>query len=322
MDKYFNKVIKYAKKTLSLDKAHTVEMLLTTISGMTTITEVDLEFVNYCNLRCKWCSLDHMQKRSVMTGSLLRKFFDNLLFDRRFRSVKVINLFNGGEILLHPYLESMLNIIKEYKRSFIDKGLIFPKMDFLTNGTVLNAELSGKLVDLDVIDTIRFSVDGGSAEKYEELRKGAKWDVTSKNVRDFIKVNNGKIKTGIICIIESDKPKDTGWMSDEFKDLCSLVGHVELRYPHDWMGDVQVEGYEKVFKNYCKFLFHSLVLLPNGDVAVCCGDLNGKKGVIGNLNEKDMFRIYASRPRREMRYNLLRGRRDKIELCRNCSGYC
>ena len=76
MDKYVKKIIKYAKKVLRPDRAHAVEMLLTTISGATTITEIDLEFVNYCNLRCKWCSLDHEQTRFVMTEDLLRKFFD------------------------------------------------------------------------------------------------------------------------------------------------------------------------------------------------------------------------------------------------------
>ena len=322
MDKYVKKIIKHTKKVMKPDRAHVVEMFLMNASRNTMITEVDLEFVNYCNLRCKWCSLDHSQKRSVMSEELLRKFFDNLLNDIRFRSIKKINLFNGGETLLHPKFITMLKIVKEYKGAFLEKGHEFPFIDLLTNGMLLNTDLSKEIIDLDAVDVMHFSVDGGSREKYEELRKGARWDIVSKNIRDFIQINRGKLKTGIICIIENGKPNDMAWMTDEFKKICALVDHVELRYPHDWMGDVQVEGHKKVFKNYCKFLFHSLVILPNGDVAVCCGDLNGKKGTIGNLNEKDMFRIYDSRRRRQMRYDLLKGRRDKIELCRECSGYC
>jgi len=322
MDKYVKKAVKFAGKRLAPDRAHAVEMFLTTVSGITTITEIDLEFVNYCNLRCKWCSLDHAQEKSVMSEELLRKFFDNLLSDTRFRGVQKLNLFNGGEILLHPRLVDMLAVVRDYKRRFLGKGRPFPVTDLLTNGVALNGDLARKLIDLDTLDLVRFSIDGGSPEKYEEIRKGAKWDAVAANIREFTKINNGKVRTGIICIIEPGRPKDTAWMSDEFRQVCGLVDHLELRYPHDWMGDVKVEGYAKIFRNYCKFLFHSLVLLPDGGVVVCCGDLNGRKGTIGNLNNSDLFSIYSCKERRDMRYAFLRGRRHTIELCRDCGGYC
>ena len=321
MYKYAKKIIKYAKKKIAPDKAHVVEMALTGACGRTTITEIGLEFVNYCNLRCKWCPLDHAQKKSAMSAKVLRKFFDNLVSDRRFRGVEQINLFNGGEVLLHPDIIGMLKIVKEYKDVFRKRRWSFPKIDFLTNGTLLNVGLARQIVDLDVLYNIRFSVDGGSAEKYEELRRPARWDVISRNIKDFVKINNGKIKTGIICIVELGRPKDTGWMTGEFRDLCLLVDYLEIRHPHDWMGDVKVEGLKKPFVNYCKLLFRYMVILPNGDVIACCHDINGKKGVIGNILKEDLFSIYSCKARRQMRYDLLRGRRDRIELCRSCSGY-
>ena len=305
------------KKIIGPKRAHMIRMLFMRIAGKATIIEINLEFVNYCNLRCRWCSLDHGQRKYVISEGLLCKFFENLLYDRRFRGVKRLHLFNGGETLLHPGFIGMMKIVKEYKKRFFEKGLPFPEVCLLTNGTVLNDKLSKELVDLEVLDTIRFSVDGGSREKYEELRKPASWEAVSGNIRDFVKINNGKIMTGIICIIEYGKPKNRDWMSDEFKEICGLVDHCELRYPHDWRGDVKVEGHKKVFKNYCHFLFHSLCLLPNGDVTACCADLNGK-GVMGNLYKEDLYRIYNSRRRREIKYRLLEGRRDEIELCRNC----
>lgn len=41
------------------------------------------------------------------------------------------------------------------------------------------------------------------------------------------------------------------------------------------------------------------VLLPNGDITVCCSDLNSKD-VIGNTRDRDVVPIYRSRER--MRY--------------------
>jgi sulfatase maturation enzyme AslB (radical SAM superfamily) len=142
------------------------------IKAETTISEINLELVNYCNLRCKWCSLNHEQKKCDMSKELLTKFFDNLFSDRRFKSVKVLNLFNGGETLLHPQLIDMLKIIKTYKEKFIQSGLFFPRIRLLTNGMVLRNELARALLDLGILDRVQFSVDGGSRQKCEEIRKG------------------------------------------------------------------------------------------------------------------------------------------------------
>ena len=287
---------------------------------ISTISAIHLEFVNYCNLKCKWCSLDRVQKRCAMKEDLLCRLFDNLLSDKRLRSVKTLNLWNGGEILLHPRLLDMLNIVKRYKAAFAERRIPFPAIHLITNGIELTSELSRDLVNLDIADSIFFSVDGGSREKYEELRKGAKWDTIYRNIVDFVKINNGKIRTGINCVVENDKELTTDWMTDEFRRLLDLVDRFELRHPHDWIGNVEVEGHKKTVMSYCRFLIYSLVVLPNGDVAACCADLNGE-WPIGNLYSDDLYRIYSSRRRQEMISNVLAGRRDKIKLCENCGGY-
>jgi len=109
-------------------------------------------------------------------------------------------------------------------------------------------------------------------------------------------------------------------MSAEFKDLCGVVDTVSLRYPIDWIGDVPVDGLVKTYQNHCLFLFHTLSILPDGAVSVCCMDLNGK-GVIGNLFRETLYQLYTAPRRRAMVRDLLRGRRDRIELCRQCAGY-
>ncbi len=288
--------------------------------ALTTILEVNLDFVSYCNLRCKWCSLDHKKPRKVMSDGLLRRFLDNLEADHRFRSITTLNLFNSGEVLLHPDFVGMLGVIKEYRQRLEKGGLQFPKVSLLTNGMLLGSRIAKAIVEAGVVDLIRFSVDGGSREKLEELRPGTKWTVLERNIREFTRLNQGAIGTGIICIIENERPSDTSWMTEEFRQLLALVDSVEIRHPHDWIGDVEVKGLQKVYHDYCHFLLHSLVLQPNGDVVVCCADLNGK-GVIGNLEKEDLFRIYESEKRRRMVRRLLGGQRDQIDLCRNCSGY-
>lgn len=285
------------------------------------ILEINLEFSNVCNLRCVWCSLDHGMAKSFMTEDVLRKVLDDLMTDRAFRTVRRILLWSGGETMLHPRFIDMMAILKEYKSAFLQQRRRFPTVSLLTNGMTLRPQMAGRLVELDVVDLLRFSVDGGSREMFEEIRRGAKWDVIAKNIRDFVETNQGRIKTGIICVIEHGRKKSFDWMTEEFRELLELVDYVELRYPHDFIGNVAVPGLPpKAFQRRCYFLDHSMVVLPNGDVTVCCVDLNGI-GAIGNLGQQDLGQIYMTRKRLEMIGHLKRGEREKVDLCRNCSGY-
>jgi sulfatase maturation enzyme AslB (radical SAM superfamily) len=315
------KIIERLRNVLGPNYMYAGEVLWRNLFGKTTILEINVEFVNYCDMRCRWCSLDQNQEKSIMRKETLRKLLDNILSDIKFSSIRTLNLFNGGETLLHPDVMGMLDIIKEYKHKFTEKGRLFPVVSLLTNGMSLNERLAGDLIHTEVVDLIRFSIDGGSKEKYEAIRINARWDIVTKNIKKFIELNQGRVKTGIICIIEYGKAKNVQWMTSEFQEVCGWVDHVELRYPHDWMGDVSVEGYKKTFKNFCYFLIHNLVILPNADVVICCGDLNGTKGVAGNLYENNLYEIYNSAKRKKIINNLLSGRRNQIELCRDCSGY-
>ncbi len=53
-----------------------------------------------------------------------------------------------------------------------DKGI--PRINFTFNATLLNEELPRKIITSGV-DLIKFSVDGGTAQTYEKIRKGASY---------------------------------------------------------------------------------------------------------------------------------------------------
>lgn len=137
------------------------------------IHEIHLEFVSYCNLRCQLCSLDHDKPKIRMSPSLLKHFFDDFLSDNRFRNVTTIHLYNAGEVLLHPELETMLAIIRDYKDKAASAKIPFPEIGLLTNATILNEKNSKILINANVLNHIRFSMDGGTREKFEEMRSRA-----------------------------------------------------------------------------------------------------------------------------------------------------
>jgi radical SAM protein with 4Fe4S-binding SPASM domain len=292
-----------------------------------TIRWLNFEFCSSCNLRCKWCSLDHTKKADMMNPEILEKVLDDILKNKSF-NLERIDLHNAGEVLLHNNLKEMLKVIAGKKKAFKNVYITL-----LTNATLLTDEISNILINSSALDVIRFSVDGGTKSLYEEIRNGAKWDLVKKNILSFIELNkrnDRKIrKVEIICIIPPDKPQMTSWMEEDFKQVFSRVDDVELRYPHNWDGSTELnitysQTMAKYFENnkdkMCMFLLKNLVVLPNGDVTVCCADLNSR-GVVGNVKYSSMEELYFTKKRLNMIELYRRNKKSEINLCQKCTGY-
>jgi sulfatase maturation enzyme AslB (radical SAM superfamily) len=297
------------------------------VKNKTTISEINIEFVSYCNLRCKFCSLDHTKPKKRLSEQTLRHFFEQYLADARFHYIKTFNLHNAGEILLHPELITLLRLFTEYRQKAKDIQVPFPKVALLTNATILTKELSSKILDTGAIDFIRFSMDGGNREAFEEMRTRAKWDVFTRNVKDFIQLNQEKgsqVHTGIISVIPVQRKFSIAWMSEEFKEILNMTNSYELRYAHNFRGEVdnqnQRYAIDKPHKIGCYLLMHQMVLLPDGNFTVCCLDLNGK-GVVGNIHQQSLFDIYSSPRRLHMLELFYKRRKREIDMCKNCETF-
>ncbi len=289
------------------------------------LRELNIEFNSTCNLRCKFCSLDFDKPREYMSAELLHSILNQITTDGRFKNVQQINLYNGGETLLHPKRLDMFVVIAEAKKAARQAGKKFPKVLLLTNGMLLRPKLAAEILETGALDTIQFSLDGGTPETFEELRVNAKWPLFYENVKTLHRINSdmGKpVRLKSITIVENPNPLKTEWMHAEFQEIINLMDHFELRRLHDWGGEVDLgDGSPKVVnKTGCMLLMHQLVLLPNGDVTVCCNDLNSK-GVIGNLNTQSLYDVYQSKERRVYLDKLNQGKKHELELCKNCESF-
>lgn len=297
--------------------------------GRFSIKEFNIEFASQCNLRCKFCSLDHFKPKTIITEEILDKFFNNFLVDKRFGSIEIINLHNGGEILLHPKRIEMLAIIKKYKTLAREKGMKFPQIWLLTNGMLLREKVAKEILELEVIDTVGFSMDGGTAMAFEDIRTNAKWPIFYDNLKTFCRLKkegNYNVETYSICCIPDDLPLDTSWMEGEFKDALHTLDRYELRRMHNWRGELsedakkQIKVTKNVLKIGCSLLMRQMVLLPDGNVTACCNDLNSK-GLIGNILKDDIISIYKGAERRRYLHALLVGKKEQIELCKDCQTF-
>uniref|UniRef100_UPI002624CEA6 SPASM domain-containing protein n=1 Tax=Chitinophaga sp. TaxID=1869181 RepID=UPI002624CEA6 len=158
----------------------------------------------------------------------------------------------------------------------------------------------------------------------EAMRKNAAWKVFHQNVKNLHAVNARLGKParlyGITCI-PADKPLHNKWMHPEFRELYELLDWSELRRLHNWAGEIStVAVREKRHKIGCSMLMKQMVLLPNGDITVCCSDLNSK-GVVGNVRQQDLVSILHSENRKRYLSLLLRRRKSQLDLCRECETF-
>ncbi|MEZ4977874.1 MAG: radical SAM protein [Chitinophagales bacterium] len=289
----------------------------------TSIREINIEFSSECNLRCTFCALDHNKEKAFLEKQTLIKLFDELKDEKRFSSVERIQLYNGGETLLHPEKFDLLAIIKEYKEAFLATNRVFPQVVLLTNATLLRERQSKTLIDLDIVDEVLVSLDGGSPESFEKFRVRAKWPMFYRNIKDFLRYKKevaSKIKLRTISIIPEDKPFTLDWMHPEFREILEAADTYELRRLHNWAGEVALENKDKKHKIGCSLLMKQMVVLPNGDVTVCCSDLNSR-GVIGNLKKESLISVYESKKRLSWLHSLLLGRKADVDLCKNCETF-
>lgn len=293
------------------------------LSKHSSIKEVNVEFSSECNLRCKFCSLDHTKPSTFIKEETLDSLLNQLLNDSKFHSVERLQLYNAGETLLHPKRFELLQLVKDYKAKFEFKSLKFPKVILLTNATLLRKKIAVQLVDLNIVDELMVSLDGGTPEAFEEMRDRAKWDIFHRNIIDFINYRNekhSKLKLKTVSIIPAEKPFTLDWMHPEFREILEKADSYELRRLHNWAGEVDVESTNKPHKIGCTLLMKQMVLLPNGDITVCCSDLNSR-GVIGNLNKNSLHEIYSTPKRLEWLYLMFKNRKHEIDLCKNCETF-
>lgn len=296
--------------------------------GSSPVTLLNIEFNSSCNLRCRWCSLDHDKQRQVMERSLLAKVMEQLVASDVVRLAR-IDLHNAGETLLHPDLPGMLTEIRRARPNLPGN----PRVQLLTNVMLLTPHKAEQIVRSRAVDVMRFSLDGGTRELFESIRIGAKWDVVRRNVETFLQINaaaGAPIKTEAICILPPESPTapTTARLDPDFRHLLERLDKVSLRHPHNWDGsadlgvdDASYRAIATRMEGRCCFLLErNLVVLPDGNVTVCCNDLNAR-GVIGSIQEHGVDALAMSPKRQQMMELFRTGNKAAIELCKDCSGF-
>jgi radical SAM protein with 4Fe4S-binding SPASM domain len=139
--------------------------------------ELQLEVTAACNLRCRMCLVRYRPPIDRVHGSLSLDDFRAIVDGNPSR--KKLTLQGLGEPLLAPGFFDMI----EYAT---DRGI---EVGFNTNATLLDARRAERLVELGV-SWVHVSVDGATAETFEQVRDGAKFDKVVGNLRRLVQTRD------------------------------------------------------------------------------------------------------------------------------------
>lgn len=261
------------------------------------------EVTNLCTGGCVFCS-HHLMKRGIsyMDFPLLT----HLLHRAKPRKV-ILHLF--GEPLGYAHIVDAVKVAS-YQN-------IKTAMD--TNGKFLNGYMFTRLCEAG-LDWLTISFGATTKDVYESIWTGCEFDEVSRNIKGahLLKKAKGydtKIMIRVIVTKENQHQlEDIKKMWRPYCDEMQIVDEFHL-YGYD---RTPLKRLDRSDCKQQKKLYRECVVKANGDVILCCCDLDGEY-VVGNVNEEDIMSIWNGKRMQEYRdwvynsdYNLL------PKICKEC----
>jgi len=277
------------------------------------VERVQIENTTICNANCKMCPRDSMaRKKETMSMDMFRTIIDRCSEE----GIKCFGMGSFGEPLIDPDFKEKV----DYALSL---GL--SPETVTTNASLLNEELADHI--LDNFMHIGISLDGFSKEVYEKVDRGLNRDVSYNNVERLLKMRqekNSKTRITINSVVFKDNYHEKDELLDYFKKRLKKGDVVAFLYAHNWGNSVQIEPAPGIrdlrYRISCGRLWSTLISVAvDGRYGLCCMDHNLKTD-LGNVKDLGITDYWhKSSNLKRIRYWHLKGRFDKIDICRNCN---
>ncbi|MGD2124538.1 MAG: SDR family NAD(P)-dependent oxidoreductase [Desulfobacteraceae bacterium] len=141
-----------------------------------------------CNLECVMCPWKGVRSEVGARGIMSQEIWEAIR--PYLTDVRSVDFSGGGEALLQPRL---VEWIGEAKAAGCETG-------FLTNGLLLKKKTARQLIAAG-LDWIGISMDGATAETYEEIRKNSNFEKVCENVGHIAALRAGKVPKTMINFV-------------------------------------------------------------------------------------------------------------------------
>ena len=263
--------------------------------------QIYIEITNECNLSCSFCVQNHQNIRYLSIEK----------FERILKQVKpytsYIYLHVLGEPLLHPKMEQILKLCKQY-------GFY---VNITTNGTLLKKQK--ELLQKYPVRQINVSLHSFSWQS-PEIQKYYMKDVmeTCDALSDttYISYRLWCMRDGVLD-----------------KEASEILGQLKKHYQcetlvKDTLAPKRYISFEEVFRwpslndsicsttGFCRGLKDMFAILSNGDVVPCCLDAYAQEK-LGNVFKQDLDFILQSQRVQDIRQGFY-DQKIKSPLCQRC----
>lgn len=131
-----------------------------------------------CNLNCVMCPWTEIRKMAENRGIMSQQTWEAIR--PHLPQVKVIDFTGGGEPLLQP---NLIDWVAEAKSAGCETLI-------LTNGLLLTKRIAQELINAG-LDWLCVSMDGATADLYEQIRKGSDFETVCENLRRIAELRIG-----------------------------------------------------------------------------------------------------------------------------------
>jgi len=295
---------------------------LETVIPLRTPFIINIDPSDKCNMQCKFCPTGNRELMKATLGrnhgnmdfELYKKIIDGICtFDDK---VKVIRLYKDGEPLLNPHFADMLTYAK--KTGCCDR------VDTTTNATLLNEELSAKIIDAG-LDRINISIEGVNEEQYADF---SKFKVNFKNLVHQIEYFY-KRKSQCEMIVKINGDILTQQQKDEFYSIFGdiadgvFIESVMDCWPLFKQDKVAINNERGIYGQpieevlVCPYVFYSFAFNSDGIASLCFLDWK-RELPLGKAPDKTAREIWESDELKRVWSMMLRGERKSHNICGSC----
>lgn len=278
-----------------------------------------------CNLRCPQCPVG-LQTLSRPQSNMPIEDYRRII-DEISEYTWVLLLFFQGESFINPAIIEMIDYAYEKR--------IFTVIS--TNGTRLANPQFARELATSKLGRLILSVDGATEETYKVYRQAGHFSRVIRGIRQFIDARRELGKKYPLADLQFIVMAHNEHEMDDIKKLGKELGvdrvifkspqiydfenaeqtlpqNPRFRRYHQVNGEYRLKG---SYSGYCKKIWYGSTITWDGKVIPCCFDKDAEFQ-LGDLAEQNFSEIWEGDNYHRFR-NLVRNKRDSIEMCKNCT---
>jgi radical SAM protein with 4Fe4S-binding SPASM domain len=270
---------------------------------------LQIEPTNHCNVRCSCCSRQRMKRAK---GYMDFQLFSKIVDEASQAGIKRVELYLHGEPLMHPEIARMMAYLQLRQVS----------VNLTSNGMLLDSARSAAILKSYPSSAafITVSVLGASAEVHEKTMKGVNHDRVTENIHNFLKLRkqhkaNGPIIQTIFYRLDENANEADQYAAQwqNVVDHANYTDTISQAFARRGSGDGAIPIRDRI----CTQVFRRMIVYWNGDVTICCNDIDGDH-VVGNLERQSIREIWNCPKMASFRKISIEKRFASIPLCEHC----